>query len=142
METLHHQIAAQIAEHANDPQRVFSLVAIALQAAPAIAAAADIETLLKSHRHIAAARANIEGEAIELAIYSTATPDALAETFTIAGLSWHRVDDDPAQDEDHESALFEIAWHRQPVRVFTSHPRQTATGTAPPIGLYHEMESV
>lgn len=143
---LSRQIADQITSlvHAPVARRMAAMIAIAIEAQPAIAAAEKLATCLQANGLPASAHADMDiyDGTLHLLVLSTAAPRRIEEAMILAGLPHRQLDIDV--HDGRISAMYEADIDRQRVRIATSHDSGAAeahTHAAPPAGLYQEPEA-
>jgi hypothetical protein len=145
---LSRQIADQITSlsHAPAARLMAPMIAIAIEAQPAIAVAEKLATCLQANGlpAIASGDMNIYDGSLQLLVLSTAAPRRIEECLVLAGLPHRQLDIDAHTAPGRITAIYEAELDRQRVRVATSHDAAAeaqAAHAAPPVGLYHEPEA-
>lgn len=144
---LSRQIADQITSlvHAPVARRMAAMIAIAIEAQPAIAAAEKLATCLQANGLPASAHADMDiyDGTLQLLVLSTAAPRRIEEALILAGLPHRQIGGE--KSAGRTKAIYEANIDRQRVRIATSHDIGTVeahTHAAPPAGLYQEPEAM
>lgn len=147
MPRLSRQIASQIASLTNAAaaRLITPLIAIAIEAQPAIAAAEKLATCLQANGLPASANVDVDiyAGSLQLLVLTTAAPRRVEEALILAGLPHQQIASD--HDNARITALYEAELDRQRVRIAISHDAAAdaaPANTAPPVGLYHEPEAL